>query len=233
MGKLYGRSTSKACSRPVTINGKRPDHKQKTAWQALLAKAHGHGYSQGPGLCGRYGTGENLHNGRQARIPFTGTSGFVCPTPMSLLFPAKLFERVQEVLRQTSEKDEKPCAVPQFHIHHTYSKAKCFAPTAIHPMHRHRQNKDGTYWYRCESQWKYHKGACYQVSVKEEEIKTEVFCPTSQACRSNSGRAYPHRAHDAGEKCRRRDRADGGQPGACFRGHFLKSLYENMVARAD
>lgn len=38
-------------------------------------------------------------------------------------------------------------------------------------MHRHRQNKDGVYWFRCQSQHKYSQTACVQVSVKEEDLR--------------------------------------------------------------
>lgn len=37
---------------------------EKLLGEILLAKAHGHGYSQRPGLCGRYGAGEIPHGER-------------------------------------------------------------------------------------------------------------------------------------------------------------------------
>ena len=42
-------------------------------------------------------------------------------------------------------------------------------------MQRKRQNKDGTYWFRCESQWKYAKEACVVVSAKEKDILEQIL----------------------------------------------------------
>ena len=42
-------------------------------------------------------------------------------------------------------------------------------------MKRKRQNKDGSYWFRCESQWKYGKDACTIVAVREADLKTHIL----------------------------------------------------------
>jgi hypothetical protein len=54
-------------------------------------------------------------------------------------------------------------------------KGKVYCAGCGHLMHRHRQNKDGIYWYRCQSQWKYAKNACAQVSVKEADLIEEII----------------------------------------------------------
>ena len=54
-------------------------------------------------------------------------------------------------------------------------------------MHRDRQNKDGIYWFRCYSQWKYAKEACTVVSVKEADLMAGILttlCSHSEVIRS-------------------------------------------------
>ncbi len=155
---------------------------------------------------------------------------WICvPNTHEPVISRKLFERVQEVLRQTSEKDEAVRSTAISYSPHIF-KGKVFCAHCGHPMHRHRQNKDGTYWYRCESQWKYHKGACYQVSVKEEEIKTEVFALLRKHAEAILGghirieRMTPVKNAAAEIELMEVNRE------LASRGHFLKSLYENMVA---
>ncbi len=156
--------------------------------------------------------------------------GWVCvPNTHEPVIARELFERVQEVLRQASEKDEAVRSAAISYSPHIF-KGKVLCAHCGHPMHRHRQNKDGTYWYRCESQWKYHKGACYQVSVKEEEIKAEVFALLRKHAEAILGghirieRMTPVKYAAADTELEKIN----GQLASS--GHFLKSLYENMVA---
>ncbi len=44
--------------------------------------------------------------------------------------------------------------------------------------------------------------------------------PAPQARRGHPRRVYPSGADDTGEKCRRRDRAGGDQPGTCIQRVF-------------
>ena len=97
-------------------------------------------------------------------------------------------------------------------------------------MHRHRQNKDGIYWYRCESQWKIRKDACYQVSVKEEELKTEIVALLRKHAEAILG-GYIHRERMTPVKnaAAETELAEINRELASS-GYFLKSLYENLVA---
>lgn len=140
------------------------------------------------------------------------------------------YKRVQDLLKQAAQRDAavRSDAVP-------YSSAvfngKVFCAHCGHPMHRHRQNKDGIYWYRCESQWKYHKGACYQVSVKEAELKTAVMDVLRENAASISGgTSYLERESGGAmsEVCEARLREISRQLQS--NGRYLKSLYENMVS---
>ena len=166
-------------------------------------------------------------NGKELSVP---RNEWICvPNTHEPVISRELFEHVQEVLRQTSEKDKAVRSTAVSYSPHVF-KGKVFCAHCGHPMHRHRQNKDGTYWYRCESQWKYHKGACYQVSVKEEEIKAEVFALLRKHAEGILG-GYIHIERMAPMKNAAADtELEEINRKLSSSGHFLKSLYENMVA---
>ena len=83
------------------------------------------------------------------------------------------FDKVQTMLKQAAEsilsarRKSEPYTQPIL-------KGKVLCAHCGQLMHRHRQNKDNVYWYRCESQWKIHKSACVQVSVKETELVSGI-----------------------------------------------------------
>jgi hypothetical protein len=96
-------------------------------------------------------------------------------------------------------------------------------------MHRHRQNKDGVYWYRCETQWKVHKDACFQVSVKEEELQSQVLAMLNKQAEAIMG-GHIRVEHEAPVM----DAAGDAELNQINKrlsssGQFLKSLYENML----
>jgi len=81
------------------------------------------------------------------------------------------FERVKEI-RQKSCLDlanNRGAAIP---YSPSLFSGKVFCGHCGYSMRRTRQNKDGVYWFRCESQVKYAKKACVQVSIKEEDLKS-------------------------------------------------------------
>ncbi|MDJ0304456.1 MULTISPECIES: recombinase family protein [Dehalobacter] len=166
-------------------------------------------------------------NGKGVSVP---RDEWICvPNTHEPVVSRELFERLQDVLRQTSEKDEAVRSAASSYSPHIF-KGKVFCAHCGHPMHRHRQNKDGTYWYRCESQWKYHKGACYQVSVKEEEIKVEVFALLRKHVEAILGRHIRiERVTPVKNAAAETELMEINRKLASS-GHFLKSLYENMVA---
>ena len=100
------------------------------------------------------------------------------------------------------------------------------------PMHRHRQNKDGIYWFRCESQVKYGKPACTVVSVKEAELNAEIMATLREQAGAIIDR-YASLDKDAAEL-----KGNGSAAETELRetnrelnntGRYLKSLYESLV----
>ncbi|MDL2258455.1 recombinase family protein [Eubacteriales bacterium OttesenSCG-928-K08] len=140
------------------------------------------------------------------------------------------FNRVQAILQKTYEHDKasRSEAVP-------YSpnifKGKVYCAHCGQPMHRHRQNKDGIYWYRCETQWKLKKDACVQVSVKEADIKSSILATLQNQTEAILGE-YIHTKRDCGgimeetAQTRLREISRKQQDS----GRFHKSLYESMVS---
>jgi site-specific DNA recombinase len=164
-------------------------------------------------------------NGKQLSVP---ESEWGCvPNTHEAIVSRELFERVQNRLHQDSEKDKAVRSAPVAYSPHIF-KGKVFCAHCGHAMHRHRQNKDGIYWYRCESQWKYHKGACFQVSVKEEELKAEVFNLLRKHAEAIlGGYLQLKRMAPVQESAADTELADINRQLSAS-GNFLKSLYENM-----
>ena len=100
-------------------------------------------------------------------------SEWVCaPNTHEPVVSREVFDRVQAITRATRER---AMAINTAPYTPNALKGKVICVRCGNPMHRHRQNKDGTYWFRCESQWQYGKGSCVQVSVKEEDLKAELI----------------------------------------------------------
>jgi DNA invertase Pin-like site-specific DNA recombinase len=154
---------------------------------------------------------------------------WVCvPNTHEAVISRAVFDRVQLLLRQASETDRaaRRTAVP--YSPHIF-KGKVFCAHCGEPMHRHRQNKDGVYWYRCESQWKIGKDACFQVSVKEEQLQSQVFDILKKQAEAITGRHI--RAEREAPVLNAADDAELRQINKriASSGQFLKSLYENLV----
>lgn len=138
------------------------------------------------------------------------------------------FDIVQNIMKQASEKDKKVRRTAVPYSPHVF-RGKIFCSHCGQPMHRHRQNKDGIYWYRCESQWKLHKDACFVVSVKEAELQDAVFTllrkysETILGEKINRERIAPIK-DAAAEKELKKIGSRLSQSK-----YFLKSLYENML----
>lgn len=86
----------------------------------------------------------------------------------------EMFENVQHLRTLNSERDKasRRKAIP--YAENIFG-GKIFCAKCGYPMRRKRQNKDNVYWYRCESQHRYSKSACVQVSVREADLITEVL----------------------------------------------------------
>ncbi len=140
----------------------------------------------------------------------------------------EVYERVQLLLRAASEKDSAARRAAVSYTPHIF-KGKVFCARCGEPMHRHRQNKDGIYWYRCESQWKFHKDACTVVSVKEAELREGVFALLGKYAEAITGE-YIRRERmapvkDAAAEAELREISAS----LAKSGQFLSSLYESLV----
>ena len=160
----------------------------------------------------------------------TDPSEWVCvPNTHEPVLSRDQYQKVQILIKRAAERD---AAVRREAVPYSPNifNGKVFCAHCGHSMHRHRQNKDGVYWYRCESQWKYHKDACYQVSVKESDLKARVM----DMLRGNAEAILGEAA--------RLERESGGAMAEVFEsrlreisrqlqnsGRYRKSLYENMV----
>jgi hypothetical protein len=152
---------------------------------------------------------------------------WVCvPNTHEPIILPEVFERVQTLLCQASEKEILRKAVP--YSPHLF-KGKVFCAHCGYPMHRHRQNKDGTYWYRCESQWRYHKDACFQVSVKEKEIQTEVVALLGKYAEAILGRYLRIECAASSRDSAAETELNTVKKRLSASGNFLKNLYENML----
>ena len=81
------------------------------------------------------------------------------------------FEKVQAVL-ESSRKEIMGKRSPTVPQKPTLFKGKVFCGHCGFAMQYKRQNKDGIYWFRCNTQVIYSKSACTQVSIKEEDLKS-------------------------------------------------------------
>jgi hypothetical protein len=134
------------------------------------------------------------------------------------------FERVQELRKTVAE------SIPV--KQHAYSKnifaGKVRCSHCGLAMIRKRQ-KNGTYWFRCESQFRYAKSACKQVSIKEDDLKEQIITLIQQQTRVLTGeyvqihkRASAVAADDSELKTIQRELEKSG--------FVLKSLYESLVS---
>jgi len=163
-------------------------------------------------------------SGKQAAVD---PSEWICvPNTHEPVVSRELFGQVQALLRELREKTQ------SYNKFGAYSpnmfKGKIFCQSCGHPMHRHRQNKDGTYAFHCDSRWKYGKDACVQVSAKEVAVKAEIL-----ALLDAQGKAFvsalPQSIADAADNSNDAELAEINLE-LGKNGHMLKSLYESMVS---
>jgi DNA invertase Pin-like site-specific DNA recombinase len=161
-------------------------------------------------------------NGKQIDIP---AEEWTCvPNTHEALISREVFDRVQTMLQYTHDQAETIETVP-------YSanafKGKVYCSCCGYPMRRKRQNKDGTYWFRCDSQWKYGKDACTVVSVKEADLKSEILSLLHRYSEAILGRfitleravAIDNSAEELREINQKLDKD----------GRMLRTLFESMV----
>ena len=102
-------------------------------------------------------------------------SEWICvPNTHEPLVSREMFDGVQNQRREVYERAQE---IQQSSTPYTTNvfRGKIVCAGCGLPMKRKRQNKDGTYWFRCESQWKYGKDACTVVAVREADLKTHIL----------------------------------------------------------
>jgi hypothetical protein len=144
------------------------------------------------------------------------------------LVSREAFQHIQELRAKTNERAREIQAntIP-FSANVFGGKVLC--AQCGRPLHRHRQNKDGTYWFRCESQWKYGKDTCTVVSVKESELKSEILAMLHKHAEAVLGHYIAAKKEAVATDTRDAELREINQ-GMDRDGRMLKSLYESMVS---
>jgi len=164
-------------------------------------------------------------NGKQIQVD---PSEWVCvPNTHEPIVSLDIFDRVQ-ALRQTvygRAMEIKQTSTP-------YTKnvftGKILCHKCGYPMHRKRQNSDGTYWFRCESQAKYGKKACTVVSVKEIDLKIQIMTILHKQSEAIFGKyLWLERNLSDSDDAELREINQGLDKD----GRMLRSLYESMVSK--
>ena len=160
---------------------------------------------------------------------YVDPSEWICvPNTHDLIVSRELFDRVQ-LIRQNIY--EKAMEIQQSIVPYTPNvfSGKVLCATCGYPMKRKRQNKDGTYWFRCESQYKYAAEACTVVSVKESELLTATLITLYKQAEVILGRYIQLECAAATP-----DNSDAElreiNKGLDKDGRMLRSLYESMVS---
>jgi len=106
-------------------------------------------------------------------IPVPPEKWIIIPNTHDRVVSRELFDAVKKIRQQISEinAEKKYNGAYTPHIF----KGKVFCAKCGHIMRRQRQNKNGIYWFRCESKWTLSKDTCTVVSVKEADLKTEII----------------------------------------------------------
>lgn len=138
------------------------------------------------------------------------------------------FDKIQ-LLRAASA--EKHSAIKQHFTKYTDNlfRGKVLCPTCGYKMSRKRQNKDGSYWFRCNSQNKYGKQVCTIVSVRETDLISGVLESTFKLAEVILGRfvSLLRRTESEASHLEQLSRVNS-DIGKYSR--ILRSLYENMVS---
>lgn len=155
-------------------------------------------------------------------------SEWVCvPNTHEPIVSRDVFDRVQMV-RQSAY--SKAMTIQKAAVPYTTNifQGKVVCDNCGHLIRRKRQNKDGTYWFRCESQTKYGKEACTIVAVKETELKVEIMTILHKQSEAIFGRyiSLERTSCDSSETELREINQNLDKDG-----RILRSLYENLVSK--
>ena len=128
-------------------------------------------------LSNRMYTGDMVQGKTQTvnhrELPVSPDKWVIVPNTHESVVSREIFDAVQKIHEQIAESASKKQYNGAYTPH--LFKGKVFCAKCGHIMHRHRQNKDGTYWFRCESKWNVSNSNCTVVSVKEADLKNEII----------------------------------------------------------
>lgn len=137
-----------------------------------------------------------------------------------------MFDRIQATRQAVYEQSQTVKVTPYSPNAFT---GKVICVKCGYPMRRKRQNKDGTYWFRCDSQWKYGKDACTVVSVREADLKTDILTVLNKQAEAILGRYISIERASAAPDTNAAELREINQ-GLDKDGRMLRSLYESMVS---
>jgi hypothetical protein len=152
----------------------------------------------------------------------------IVPNTHEPIVAREMFDKVQKIRQRISEINNRKQSQGAYSPH--LFKGKVFCAKCGQLTHRHRQNKDGTYWFRCESRWKFSKDTCTVVSAKEHDLKSEIVAVIHRHAQAICGKFVGFE---------RETDCDYTAADAELReinvkldkdGRMLRSLYESMVS---
>jgi len=162
-------------------------------------------------------------NGKPIQI---SPSKWVCvPNTHEPIVNRDLFDRVG-VIRQKVY--DKTMAIQKTSVPYTTNlfPSKILCAKCGYPLKRKRQNKDGIYWFRCESQVRYGKGVCTVVSVKEVDLKIKIMTILHKQSEAIFGRYISLERNLPGNNDAELREVNQGLDKD---GRMLRSLYESLV----
>ena len=160
-------------------------------------------------------------------IPVPPEKWIIIPNTHDPVVSRELFGEVQKIRQQISEINAEKQYMGAYSPH--LFKGKVFCAKCGHIMRRQRQNKDGTYWFRCESKWTLSKDKCTVVSVKEADLKSQIIGIIQKHAEIIFGRFIQlERETNCGETATDTELREINSQ-LDKDGRMLKSLYESMV----
>ncbi len=163
--------------------------------------------------------------GRSVRVP--SDQWITVPNTHEGLVSQELFDRVGRQMKRLAQQFTAK-ATPAIPYSENLFRGKIYCAHCGGLMHRKRQNKDGTYWFRCETQQKYGKQACEVVSIREQDILNVLMVMLHQQNKLMTGhyqsllRQHDTISEDTALVATRKDIVQTK--------HLIQSLYENLVS---
>lgn len=156
-------------------------------------------------------------------------SEWVCVEGMhEPIISTDIFESIQE--RRHEAKSQATPVRTRPYSHNAFI-GKIICAGCGYMMKRKRQNKDGIYWFRCETQWKFSKDACTVVSVKEADLAEKIMMLLQKQSEAMRGELISiEKASSKQEKERLDAELRSISSGLAKDSRLLKSLYESMIS---